>query len=299
MNWMDKLERKWGKYAIPDIHRYLIIAILIGYAISYLASGLFDFLTFNVNAILHGQIWRLVTWILIPPSGQLVFTLLFLICLIPMGHTLEQIFGNFKMNVYFIGGIILSDIGGFITYFVCYLLTGLSGVNVSLTTYYLLLTTFMALALCMPDATVNLYFVLPIKMKWMLVLYFADLAYEIYENFRVGSQFGSALGRNVGMIMGVVLSAQIVFALVNLGLFFYFTKQRVSRKQKKRQKEFRAQFATEPRPGSGISKHKCAICGRTELDDPNLVFRYCSKCEGNYEYCQDHLFTHKHVKRMN
>ena len=136
-------------------------------------------------------------------------------------------------------------------------------------------------------------------MKWMLALYFADLAYEIYENFRVGSQFGSVLGHNVGMIMGVVLSAQIVFALINLGLFFYFTKQRVSRKQKKRQKEFRAQFAAESRPGSGISKHKCAICGRTKLDDPNLVFRYCSKCEGNYEYCQDHLFTHKHVKRMN
>ena len=66
-------------------------------------------------------------------------------------------------------------------------------------------------------------------------------------------------------------------------------------KQKKRQKEFRAQFS-QPRPGSGIARHKCAICGRTELTNPELQFRYCSKCVGNREYCQDHLFTHQHVK---
>jgi hypothetical protein len=71
----------------------------------------------------------------------------------------------------------------------------------------------------------------------------------------------------------------------------------VSHRQKKRQKQFHSQFAT-PRPGSGITKHKCAICGRTEQDDPTLTFRFCSKCEGNYEYCQEHLFTHTHVRRM-
>jgi hypothetical protein len=95
----------------------------------------------------------------------------------------------------------------------------------------------------------------------------------------------------------MMYSAEIIFALVNLFLFVYFCKNRVSHRQKKRQKQFRSQFS-QPRPGSGIAKHKCAICGRTEQDDPTLTFRYCSKCEGNYEYCQEHLFTHTHVRRM-
>ena len=300
MNWMDKLEKKWGRYAIPDIHRYLILAILIGYIISSVAGSAFNYLTFSPQAILHGQIWRLVTWVVIPPSGKMIFTLLFLFCLYPMGHTLEMVFGSFKMNVYYIGGILLCDIGGMLIYLLSLPVLGGIGIPVYLTTYYILLSTFMALAICMPEATVNLYFVLPIKMKWTLVLYFADLAYEIYYYFRMGSQIASSIGgasSGLGIVYGIAYSAEIVLALFNFFLFFFFAKNRLSHKQRKRQKEFRAQFQSEPRPGSGITKHKCAICGRTELDDPNLTFRYCSKCEGNYEYCQDHLFTHTHVKR--
>jgi hypothetical protein len=86
-----------------------------------------------------------------------------------------------------------------------------------------------------------------------------------------------------------------VVPVLNMFWFFHAMKTRLSGKQKKRQKEFRAQFS-QPRPGSGIARHKCAICGRTELTNPELQFRYCSKCVGNREYCQDHLFTHQHVK---
>lgn len=287
MNWMDKLEKKWGRYAIPNINRYLVFAVIIGYLISRTGSEMLNFLAFDVQSILHGQVWRLITWVLIPPSSaggiNFALTLLFLFCLIPMGRSLEMFFGTFKMNVYYIGGILFCDVAGILVYVITLLLFG-AGIPVYMTTYYLLLSTFMALALCMPDATVNLYFVLPIKMKWMLIIYFAELGYEIFNYFRAS------------WLVGIIYGSEIVFALANLGLFFYFAKRHVSHKQRKRQKEFRSQFNTNPRPGSGISKHKCAICGRTELDDPGLVFRYCSKCDGNYEYCQDHLFTHQHIK---
>ena len=43
------------------------------------------------------------------------------------------------------------------------------------------------------------------------------------------------------------------------------------------------------------ARHKCAVCGRTELDAPDLEFRYCSKCAGDHEYCSEHLYTHTHV----
>lgn len=279
MNFMDKLERKWGRYAIFDLHKYFVYAFFIGYVLNYFDIPIMNYLTFSVSDILKGQIWRLVTWVFCCPTDG-IFTLLFMLCLIPMGRTLEHFLGVFRMNVYLIGGVLVNIIGGILVYVITSIIFGV-GIPIYLSTYYILLSTFMALAICVPDATVNLYFILPIKMKWMLVIYFLELGYELYSYF------------SAGFLIGCMLGSQIVFALLNLFLFFYLARVRVSRKQKKRQQEFHAQFS-QPRPGSGITKHKCAICGRTELDDSNLSFRYCSKCTGNKEYCHDHLFTHEH-----
>lgn len=132
----------------------------------------------------------------------------------------------------------------------------------------------------------RLYFVLPIKMKWMVLVYFVMFAYDVYTYMSFGWQIGLAYG------------SEIVLALINLLVFIYGCKHRLSFRQnmhqKRRKAQFKAQFS-KPRPGSGISRHKCYICGRTELSNPELTFRYCSKCTGNKEYCQDHLFTHTHV----
>jgi hypothetical protein len=156
------------------------------------------------------------------------------------------------------------------------------------------------LGLLMPEAEVRLYFVLPIKMKWLMVVYVLSLGYEVFSYFKAGVSLASQLGVSKfsgAWYVGMMYSAEIIFAILNLFLFVYFCRNHVSHRQKRRQKQFHAQFA-QPRPGSGITKHKCAICGRTEKDDPTLTFRYCSKCAGSYEYCQDHLFTHNHVRQM-
>ncbi|MEI3340480.1 MAG: hypothetical protein V8R80_11525 [Eubacterium sp.] len=88
----------------------------------------------------------------------------------------------------------------------------------------------------------------------------------------------------------------ILASVLNFLIFFFATRnyQRISPKEIHRKKNFQRQMKSAR--GNGVTKHKCAICGRTELDDPNLEFRFCSKCNGNYEYCQEHLFTHQHVK---
>lgn len=283
MNFMNKLEQKFGKYAVYDLHKYFVFASAIGVILSQFGIGqtILSYMSFSMDAILRGQIWRLVTWIFYPSGGG-IWTLVFLLCLIPMGKSLERFLGTFRMNVYFIGGVILNIIGGILVYFVTLLLTGI-GFPVYLSTYYILLTIFMALAIIMPDATVNLYFILPIKMKWMLLVYFLELAYEIYSYF------------SISWVVGIALGTQIIMALVNLFLFFWLSKIRLTRKQRQRQREFRAQMNSQPRQNFGMARHKCAICGRTELDDPNLTFRYCSKCTGNKEYCNNHLFTHQHM----
>ncbi len=291
MNWMDKLERKLGRYAVPNLSRYFVGAIVLGYVLSMLSPGFTDWISYDVSAILHGQIWRLFTWIFMPTTSLDFFGLLFLLCVLMWGSSLESMLGTFRMNVFLWGGVILSDVGGILIYVITKLTLG-TGASIYLSTYYILMSMLLALAICMPEGEVRLYFVLPIKMKWMLVFELLYLAYIVFNTFK--TMIAYANGTWLGWVLGLVQSSQIILAVANMFLFFWASKTHISRKQKKRQREFRAQFSN-PRPGSGISQHKCVICGRTELTNPELQFRYCSKCTGNKEYCQDHLFTHTHM----
>lgn len=287
MNWMYKLEQKWGKYAIYDLHKYFVGIYFIGYVLSRFGN-ITSYLTFSIPAILQGQVWRLVSWVFVSQGGG-VMGLLFMLCLIPMGKTLEYFLGAFKMNVYLFGGVILNIVGAILVYVGSWLIIGTPLPSVNLSMYYILLTTFMALAICIPDATVHLYFILPIKMKWMLVVYYLELLYELHLYYTAGAVYNV----QTGIIYVVLGGSQIIFALLNLALFFFFAKIRISRKQKKRQTQFQSQMRQSEVPPT-MPRHKCVICGRTDKDHPELTFRYCSKCTGNKEYCQDHLFTHTH-----
>ena len=291
MNWMNKLERKLGRYAIPNLSRYFVAAIVVGFVINLASPALLSYLKFDAASILHGQIWRLVTWIFVPVTSMDFFGLLFLFCVLMWGSSLESFLGTFRMNVFLIQGILISDIGGLLFYVITWATLG-QGMPIYLSMYYILMSMLLALAICVPDAEVRIYFVLPIKMKWMLIFELLYLAYIVFSYFKMGiAQYGGGFG----IVVGFMMSAQILLAIGSMFLFFWLSKTRLGRKQKKRQKEFRATFS-QPRPGSGISQHKCAICGRTELTNPGMTFRYCSKCNGNYEYCEEHLFTHRHVQ---
>ena len=87
---------------------------------------------------------------------------------------------------------------------------------------------------------------------------------------------------------------EILLSLANFIIFFVMTRdyRRISPREIKRKQEFRAQIRPKSR-----TRHVCAVCGRTDEDSPGMEFRYCSKCEGSYEYCMDHLYTHKHIKK--
>lgn len=137
---------------------------------------------------------------------------------------------------------------------------------------------------------VLLYFVIPIKMKWMAIVYAALVVYDIVRYFMGGAWF---------------MALPIIASLLNFIIFFLGTRNlnRYNPKEIHRRNQFKramGESKTVPFPGANksgeVTKHKCAVCGRTEKDDPNLEFRFCSKCNGNYEYCQDHLYTHIHKK---
>lgn len=291
MNWMDKMERKWGRYAVINLSRYFVFAQVIGLLVEMVAPGLMDYMSFSMAAILHGQIWRLVSWIFTPTSSLDIFGILFLFCVLMWGSQLETMLGTFRMNLFMWGSVVLCDVAGILVYVITKIVLG-QGLSSYLSTYYILMTMLLAIALCMPEGEVRLYFVLPIKMKWMLIFELVYLGYQVIRIFSYGI---GAYGTATGILIGVLNCVQIVVPVLYMFWFFHSMKNRLSRGQRKRQKEFRAQFG-EPRPGSGIARHKCAVCGRTEITNPELQFRYCSKCVGNREYCQDHLFTHQHVQ---
>ena len=146
--------------------------------------------------------------------------------------------------------------------------------------YYICMSIFFAFAATFPDSTVYLMFILPIKMKWMGIAY------------------------GVLMLVEAISASWIVERIIVLGPLLYFIifmmitrtgfGMRISPRQVKRRHDYRKEVK-KAKPMS-VAKHKCAICGRTSDEYPDLEFRFCSKCNGNYEYCQDHLFTHTHVQ---
>ncbi len=270
MNFLDKMERKYGKYAIRNLPAIIVALYAAGYLIYALMPELLMYLTLNPYLILHGQVWRIVSWILVPPSRLDLFTIIMLYFYFSLGRTLEYTWGAFRFNVYIISGIFFTVVGAFILYFM--------GGNGYFSTYYINMSIFLAFALTYPDMEVMLYFLIPIKMKWMGFVYGFFIVLSMVQ--------GNWADR-----------ISIVMSLLNFVIFFLMSRniRRFSPKEVHRRNEFKRNVQkVQPK---GMTRHKCAICGRTEEDGAHLEFRFCSKCEGNYEYCQDHLFTHQHVKK--
>lgn len=284
MNFLNKMERKIGKYAIPNLMIYLIAAYCIGFVIYTVNPNFMLTLTLSPYHILHGQVWRLITWILMPTDTRVFSLLIMALLYYQLGSALERSWGTFRFNVYIFGGMLFTVIGAFILYGI-YAAAGTGSLetislisSLTFTTNYINLTIFLAFAVMYPEMQILLFFIIPVKMKWMAVVYAVLIAINL-----ILTSWGGRIA--------------IIMSILNFLIFFLSTRnyRRVSPKEIHRKQVFKAQMR-EPRRGSMVTKHKCAVCGRTELDDPNLEFRFCSKCDGNYEYCQDHLFTHQHIK---
>lgn len=293
MNQHNGLRRKLEKYAIPNLTLYLIICYGIGYLMQYLVPAGYQYLMLDPFLVLKGQVWRLVTWILIPPdSSNIFFVLITLYLYYSLGGLLERIWGTYKYNVYLFSGLLFTILGAFVLcgysvlmgaqptmYTGLYLLNNGSAVYFGqFSTYYINMSIFLACAASIPDVQVLLMFIFPIKVKWLGIVYGIILLVNCIQG-------------------GIATWIVMIFSLLNFLVFFLRSKGKMhlSVGQIKRQQEFHQKMRSAGQT-KGITRHKCAICGRTELDGDDLEFRFCSKCNGNYEYCQYHLFTHEHVK---
>ena len=276
MRFFNEMERKFGRYAIPNLMYYIIILYGIGLVIQ-MQMPLFywQYLCLDANAILHGQIWRIVTFLIYSPAlGNFVLSDIFmgilaLFLYYNLGQTLERVWGSFRFNVFFFMGMLGQVLAALVAYLVFHQ-------DIYMTTGFLNFSIFLAFAIYFPDIQFLLFFVIPVKAKWLAVAEGAIYAYSFL--------FGN-----------LATKVEIAISLANVLIFLLLTRnfRRYAPKEIKRRHDFKREV-TKITP-KGQTRHKCAVCGRTELDGAELEFRYCSKCQGNYEYCQDHLYTHQHV----
>ncbi len=293
---MNELKRKWNRFlynnsdkGIPNLMLFISVGTLIVYFFMLIdpSNVLYRFLCFNRAAILQGQVWRLITYIFIPTSGG-IWLLLLLFAYYSIGRMVEAVWGTLKFNLFYLCGVVIMDIAGLI-------------LGQTASTYYLNLSLFLALATMYPDNRVLFMYIIPLKMKYLAWVYLAITVFDVVQ----GNLFP-------------------VFALLNYFLFFGKSclnvlpgGDRVGSRKFQFKKSFgggnpnwanRYRSASGHRPGSGRSgeakkvvdapayRHKCTVCGRTDVSNPELEFRYCSKCNGFYCYCQDHINNHVHIQ---
>lgn len=272
--------------------RNLIVYIIAGSGAVYLlgmmdtTNTLMGLISFNPGLILRGQVWRLVTFLFMPADSNPLWEILALYFYYFIGSNLERQWGTNRFTIYYLSGVALNLVFGFATYYVSLaagldpqLVNGL--VEYSMTSQYLNLSMFFAFASIWPDARVMVFFFIPAKMKWLAWLDAAFFAFGILANM-------AAFPFNLLPVIAILNF--FLFCWGNLNVNF-----RRNRNVSKRRSQFNAAIhqARNEEKMQGY-RHKCEVCGRTDVSDPDLEFRYCSRCQGYHCYCVDHINSHVH-----
>ena len=307
MNFIYKLERKFGRFAIKNLSLILVICYGIGFVLTYIKPEVLTYLTLDPYAIAHGQVWRLVSWLIIPPSYEnLFFAAMTMFFYFSIGTTLERTWGTFQYNLYLFSGMLFTILGSFLLMALCYIFKNNDMLNLSyhvgdtilygeeayfryvsgcFSTYYVNMSIFFAYAVTYPNNVVLLFFFIPVKVKILGIIYGVVLVFNLMSAISMGG------------ITAYVVPIVVGASLLNFLLFVLTTRRyiRMNRQQRKIHNEFKRKVREHKLDEKlGVAKHKCAVCGKTENDGDDLVFRYCSKCNGAYEFCQEHLYTHVH-----
>lgn len=274
---------KHRKIGIPNLMLFISIGTALVYILSMASNSyvLYDILCFDRAAILKGQVWRLFSYVFTYYLDNPLLTAISLICYYSLGRAMENIWGTLRFNLYYFSGLILMDI-------YCMIFGGFADVT------YLNLSLFLGYATLYPDARFLLFFIIPVK-AWIFAV--IDLGLMLY-----------------GLIL-YPFPANLfsVIALANYFLFFgkdvvnvfppswRANASRLFRKKKKKKEggkvipfptagSYEASTATVKAPYT----HCCTVCGRTDVTNPELEFRYCSRCSGYRCYCEDHISNHSH-----
>ena len=289
---------------IPNLMLYISVGSAIVYLLSMIdeSNTLYYALRFDRALILQGQVWRLFTYVFTYNSGNILLTLIGLLCYFSLGKAMENIWGTLRFNLFYFTGVVLMDIfamvfGGIPVSIAGYSVDA-SAILLGNLVYYLNLSLFLGYATLYPEAHFLLFYIIPVK-AWIFAL--IDIVITIYDVISLTS-------------MGVFpLSLFPLVAIANYFLFFgkdvlnvIPLTWRINARRLFKKKGTR-KTGTVPFPTAGSYQattakakdpftHKCTVCGRTDVTNPELEFRYCSRCSGYHCYCEDHINNHTHIQ---
>lgn len=268
---------------IPNLMLYISLGTAVVYVMSRIfgSTYLYSLLYFDRSLILHGQIWRLFTYPLTYYNSNLLLTAITLLCYYSLGRAMENIWGTLRFNLFYLTGVVMMDV-------YCLLFGGQASV------YYLNMSLFLSYATLYPDAHFLLFFIIPIK-AWIFALF--DLVIVLLGLFT--SPFPYNLFPVISLANYFLFFGKDVLNVIPMS--WRANARRLFRKKPKSQKgktidfnagSYEASHATPKAPYT----HRCTVCGRTDVSNPELEFRYCSRCKGYYCYCQDHINNHSHIQ---
>ena len=285
-SWLDRFCYKHPRLGIPNLMLIIVIGNIVVYLMDLFSRGAFSgMLAFSAYYILHGQIWRLVTFVFVPmASGSMLLFVLSLYFYWWIGSTLEREWGSAKFTVYYAMGVILNVLYGLITYFLPMAGGGYATMD------YVNLSLFFAFATLYPDMRVIPIIFLPfftVKIKWLAWLDAALFAFSMISSF---------------LRLDIVGGLLPVIAILNYLLFFWSdltgSLRRGAQRAKYQTSRQTIHFKSAARKAQQEKGyiHKCAVCGKTDTDYPDEEFRYCSKCNGYYCYCSEHIHNPVHIQ---
>ena len=289
-SWVDRFCYKHPKFGISRLMLYIVIGTVGVYFISLMdRTGTFiSFLTFNPAMILRGEVWRIVTWLFCPISTRPFTLLISLYFYYFIGTALEQTWGSGRFTMYYLIGVVLNIAYSFIVYLITHL-------GIAITADYLNMSMFFAFAALYPDNRVLLFFIIPIKIKWLALLDAVYFAYAII--------FYAVNGSWILALMPIVAILNF-FIFCGGHLINYIRRSRFGNNMNSNTIKFKSAARKAKKQNTGNKtadgrpyRHKCSVCGRTDADYPNLEFRYCSKCAGYHCFCIDHINNHVHFDK--
>jgi len=257
-NWVDKLERRWGKYAIANLTFWIMVCQIAVWGFGLFTNFPVESLALVPEDVLRGQIWRLFTFLFIPPIQEISFWLIFIWYLFYFfGSTLEKEWGEFRYNLFIFVGLAATVVASMVTLLI--VPEGFWGQVGGVPNSYLLTSVTLAFAILFPNFELLLFFILPVKIKWIAWFTLAMWA----------------LSAGPSPLAWLLIFA----ALLNIGVFFGGNFIRSRQASQRRQK-----FERERKAEQGGAFHTCVICGKTDVDDPDMEFAY----KDGQGYCRDH-----------
>ena len=262
MSMLDKLEKKLGRYALPNVTVYLIAGQTFFFLLYMTGKLERDLTRLSAALLLEGEWWRLATFLFDPPLSNLLFAFFAWYLFYLMGSALEEYWGAFRYNVYLLIGILLTVAVSFLT------------PALPVSNAFIGGSVFLAFACLYPDFTLMIFFVLPVRIKWLALITWLYYGYLVL--------FGGWHTR--------------LLVLASVGNFLLFFARDIRWLVKSGQRQMARQAAQLSRRDDEPF-HCCTVCGITDKSHPQMDFRSCPECAGQRGYCQEHIHTHEHLKQ--